>query len=71
MREFGLWHPGAGTNRRGFVEDFAAIWDITKCTGTARHDADPGCAIREAIENGAIAETRFENYREFLKLWRR
>ena len=27
----------------------------------------PGCAIREAVENGEIAETRFENYHRILE----
>ncbi|HDT4259708.1 TPA: ribosome biogenesis GTPase RsgA, partial [Citrobacter freundii] len=32
-----------------------------------KHDTDPGCAIREAVEKGAIAETRFENYHRILE----
>ena len=32
-----------------------------------KNDTDPGCAIREAVEEGKIAETRFENYHRILE----
>ncbi|PMC21542.1 ribosome biogenesis GTPase RsgA, partial [Klebsiella aerogenes] len=32
-----------------------------------KHDTDPGCAIREAVEKGAIAESRFANYHRILE----
>ncbi len=56
---------GAGTNHQGFVEfhDYLGHCKYRDC----KHDADPGCAIREAVENGAIAETRFENYHRILE----
>ncbi len=60
-----LMASGAGTNHPGFVEfhDYLGHCKYRDC----KHDADPGCAIREAVENGAIAETRFENYHRILE----
>ena len=65
----------SGTSSRnksfnGFVEfhDYLGACKYRDC----KHDNDPGCAIREAVENGEIAETRFENYHRILEsLWAR
>lgn len=32
-----------------------------------RHDAEPGCAVREAVERGAIRRTRYETYLSLLR----
>lgn len=65
VREFGLWHLEPEQITQGFVEfhDYLGHCKYRDC----KHDADPGCAIREAVENGAIAETRFENYHRILE----
>ncbi len=57
-REFGLWHLEPEQITRGFVEFHD---HLGHCKYRDRkHDADPCCAaIREVVENGAIAETRF------------
>lgn len=65
VREFGLWHLEAEQITQGFVEfhDYLGHCKYRDC----RHDTDPGCAIREAVERGDIAETRFENYHRILE----
>lgn len=40
------------------VEAIAACCKFSNCT----HTAEPGCAIREAIAEGALSEKRFESY---------
>lgn len=64
VREFGLWHLEPEQVTRGFVEfrDYLGDCKFRDC----KHDADPGCAIREAVERGDIAEERFENYHRIL-----
>jgi len=65
VREFGLWHLSAEQITQGFVEfrDYLGHCKYRDC----RHDNDPGCAIRAAVERGDIAETRFENYHRILE----
>ncbi|MBP2679754.1 MAG: rsgA, partial [Deltaproteobacteria bacterium] len=29
-----------------------------------RHDTEPGCAVKEAVDSGALDDDRFENYRK-------
>ena len=64
-REFGLWHLEPEQITQGFVEfhDYLGLCKYRDC----KHDTDPGCAIREAVEEGKIAETRFENYHRILE----
>ena len=65
VREFGLWHLEPEQIFNGFVEfhDYLGACKYRDC----KHNNDPGCAIREAVENGEIAETRFENYHRILE----
>lgn len=65
VREFGLWHLEPEQITDGFVEfhDYLGTCKYRDC----KHDTDPGCAIREAVEAGRIAETRFENYHRILE----
>jgi ribosome biogenesis GTPase len=65
VREFGLWHLDAEQITHGFVEfhDYLGRCKYRDC----KHDTDPGCAIREAVENGSINARRFENYHRILE----
>lgn len=65
VREFGLWHLEPEQVTRGFIEfrDYLGTCKFRDC----RHDNDPGCALRAAVESGAIAEERFENYHRILE----
>ncbi len=65
VREFGLWHLEPEQITRGFIE-FRAYLGSCKFRD-CKHDADPGCAIREAVEAGEIARSRFENYHRILE----
>lgn len=64
VREFGLWHLEPEQITRGFVEfrEFLGHCKFRDC----KHDTDPGCAIREAVERGDIDESRFANYHRIL-----
>ena len=65
MREFGLW----GTVRRelehGFAEIAAAAVDcrFRDCL----HVGEPGCAVREAVDEGRIDAGRYASYRALLE----
>ncbi len=64
VREFGLWHLEPEQITRGFVEfrDYLGGCKFRDC----KHDTDPGCAIRAAVEEGKIDESRFINYHHIL-----
>lgn len=42
------------------IEEIAAQCKFGDCS----HGSEPGCAIREAIENGTLSEKRFESYQK-------
>ncbi len=42
------------------VAEIAAQCKFSDCS----HGAEPGCAVREAIENGGLSEKRFESYQK-------
>ncbi|MBN2733259.1 MAG: ribosome small subunit-dependent GTPase A [Methanomicrobiaceae archaeon] len=55
----GLREVGIGTAGFGISETFA---DIEELARDCRHEQEPGCAVRFAVENGTLSEARFENY---------
>ncbi len=62
MRELGLLGAGDGLDR-GF-EDIGLL--AADCRfADCRHGGEPGCAVRAAVETGAVSE---ERYRSYLKL---
>ena len=65
VREFGLWHLTPEQVTAGFVEfhDYLGQCKFRDCT----HAKDPGCALRAAVELGAISVSRFENYHRILE----
>jgi ribosome biogenesis GTPase / thiamine phosphate phosphatase len=58
LREFALWNVDAG-----LVETFADIEELARnCRfGDCRHEEEPGCAVRAAVESGVLDEGRVEN----------
>jgi len=61
MRELQLWDAEAGLERA--FEDigaFAADCRFRDCS----HHAEPGCAVRQAIESGELNADRLESYRK-------
>jgi len=65
VREFGLWHLAPEQITQGFVEfrPYIGHCKFRDC----KHGSDPGGAIREAVDNGEIAEERFDNYHRILE----
>jgi ribosome biogenesis GTPase len=52
---------------RGFVEIHALS---VECRfNDCRHLGEPGCAVRVAVQGGAVAERRYESYRRLLRLY--
>jgi ribosome biogenesis GTPase len=64
MREIQLWDGDEGL-QEAFedIESIAANCFFKDC----KHEREPGCAIREAIENEIIEEERLESYRKLQK----
>ncbi|MDR3431443.1 MAG: small ribosomal subunit biogenesis GTPase RsgA [Rouxiella aceris] len=65
VREFGLWHLVPEQITQGFIEfrPYLGYCKFRDC----KHGSDPGCAIREAVDKGEIAEERFDNYHRILE----
>lgn len=65
VRKFDLWHLDPEQITGGFVEfrEFLGHCKFRDC----KHDKDPGCAIRAAVESGVIHISRFCNYHRILK----
>ena len=64
MRELQLWEGGDG-----FQGTFAEIEELAEnCRfKDCRHDTEPGCAVKVALEKGIIAPDRMESYRKLQK----
>lgn len=64
LREFQLWD-----GNEGILETFSDIEDIAKgCRfSDCRHENEPGCAVRAAIENGMLDPGRLESYKKLQK----
>ena len=66
MREFGLW----GLDVHGLAACFP---EMRPLLGTCRfgasceHEAEPGCAIKAAVERGAMDAQRYANYRKLAR----
>ena len=59
MRELGMWDISTGIKE--------AFWDVTKyfpyCKfKDCKHEKEPGCAVKAAIESGELKKERFESY---------
>lgn len=61
MRELGLWADEGGVGATfADVEQLAPACRFPDC----RHDTEPGCAVREAVERGALDPERLDSYRD-------
>jgi ribosome biogenesis GTPase len=59
LRAVSLWDADEGLSRAfADIEALAAQCKFRDCS----HRVEPGCAVRAAIETGALDEARFENY---------
>ncbi|WP_434566531.1 small ribosomal subunit biogenesis GTPase RsgA [Vibrio chagasii] len=65
VREFGLWHLEADEITEAFVEfkPYLGGCKFRDC----KHNDDPGCILREAVENGKISRLRFDNYHRIIE----
>ena len=64
VREFSLWHLPAEQITRGCIEfrDYLGGCKFRDC----KHGDDPGCLIRDAVDNGIIDEARYESYHKII-----
>lgn len=59
MRSLGMWDVSEGIgNAFADVERFLGCCKFNDC----RHESEPGCAIKMAIESGELTRDRFESY---------
>lgn len=59
MRELGMWDVSSGLGEAFTdVEQFLGRCRFSDC----KHQTEPGCAIREAIESGELLQERWESY---------
>lgn len=59
MRELGMWDVTDGLGQSfADVEEHLGNCKFTDC----RHQGEPGCAIRAAIDRGALSQERWESY---------
>lgn len=65
VREFGLWHLEAEEVTKAFVEfrPYLGLCKFRDC----KHIDDPGCVLRQAVEDGEINQVRFDNYHRILE----
>lgn len=63
--EYGLWSMSAGELEAGFIDfaPFAGLCRFNDC----RHEAEPGCAVRDAVDKGAIKRWRYDAYLRLLR----
>jgi ribosome biogenesis GTPase len=61
MRELGMWEVSEGlSDAFSDVESFLGRCRFSDC----KHEREPGCAIRAAIETGELDISRWESYRK-------
>ena len=60
----GLREVGVGTSGTGINETFPEILELaTGCRfSDCRHENEPGCAVRRAVEEGVLPKERLDNY---------
>ncbi|MBT8099761.1 MAG: ribosome small subunit-dependent GTPase A, partial [Gammaproteobacteria bacterium] len=66
VRDFAPAMPSLAAVGRGFREiaDAAAACRFANC----RHTREPGCAVKDAAENGRISQRRYDSYKRLLNL---
>ncbi len=64
MREIQVWADEESIGRSfSDIEELALNCKFTDC----QHDQEPGCAIRDAIDDGSLEENRLTSYRKLLR----
>ncbi|MCF2948089.1 small ribosomal subunit biogenesis GTPase RsgA [Paraglaciecola aquimarina] len=64
VREFALWHLPTERLTNGFKEfrDYLGGCKFRDC----KHGNDPGCLLKEAVEQGKISQQRYQSYHKIL-----
>ncbi|MCP5496463.1 MAG: ribosome small subunit-dependent GTPase A [Leptospiraceae bacterium] len=64
MRELQLWN-----SETGLKETFLDVEELLKSCRfkNCSHEAEPGCAVQEALENGSLDPIRYEHYQKLQK----
>lgn len=61
MRELGMWDNDGGIDTAfGDIEELSRTCRFSDCS----HTSEPGCAVRAALEAGALDSARLESYRK-------
>ncbi len=65
VREFAMWHLSKDEILSGFVEftEFVGLCKFRDCS----HKNDPGCALKQAVKDGRVTETRYNSYLRILQ----
>lgn len=65
----GLREVGVGTASNGIAGTFPDILELAgDCRfSDCRHDQEPGCAVKEAVQRGELSPARLENYRRLVR----
>ena len=64
MRELQLWGETAAVNDSfDDIEELVLMCKFTNC----RHETEPGCAVRQALEEGRLDPGRFASYQKLQK----
>ncbi|MET9291457.1 ribosome small subunit-dependent GTPase A [Streptomyces sp. NPDC003077] len=64
LRGVGMWDAESGLTRTfSDIEELAAECRFHDCA----HEAEPGCAVLEAVEHGVLAQRRLDSYRKLLR----
>jgi ribosome biogenesis GTPase len=66
MREFGLWNSD-GIELAALFPEMRSYLGKCRFRADCRHHHEPGCAIKDAVEEGSIAESRYESYLRMLR----
>lgn len=61
MREFGLWNPEDNDPSPLFPE-LRPYLNLCHFGGGCSHTHEPGCAVKEAVEQGEVTRRRYESY---------
>lgn len=64
LRGVGVWDAAEGIGKTfSDIAEFAAQCRFDDCA----HEAEPGCAVREAVESGVITARRLDSYRKLAR----
>ncbi|MCQ9178040.1 ribosome small subunit-dependent GTPase A [Streptomyces sp. IBSBF 2953] len=64
LRGVGLWDAGGGVGQVfAEIEEFSRGCRFHDCA----HDAEPGCAVRAAVDDGELSLRRLESYRKLVR----